>query len=482
MKNKFLGIMLVSLLLCSCNNKGYVDLSNYTIKNYSSLVSIGYAVNSKKNTKSKNKKLLNVKQDNEENINIKTNFFDNRISSARSKEPFTMVGMNNDGVLDAVTAIKGENEVDIPLSQLHDVGNYFIINIKNDYSISDNVIDEYYFSYNKIKYTSFESNAFMEGSYIISKETGKIYDPSFLYKNYRVNWGYVTNKDVFVTLFEKDNWGENADYCVKLEEFDDQLHFTSFDFLAKLEGSNTFYDSDIYSNFCVFNDGDKTDYRGIVDSTGTIHDFKDLINNGYKIICDNIVHRIYCVNSEGNYKILNSNCEFEEVEKVGINNAINEEGFEMSKDDIRGLQDHYGTYADNTYILSSGKQVIENNGMGMISLITPINEYLYDVELLTLPYFQKGNEPIFLNDSFYILNSNKKIIKFNIETKETKEIVLDNVWEVSEFYKDSFNRIVVKGRDYNFNDFSGYLTEDDEVVYTIIENNGFKDYVLNPIN
>lgn len=181
MKNKFLGITLVSLLLCSCN-KGYVDLSNYNIKNYSSLVSIGYAVNSKKNTKSKNKKLLNVKQDNEENINIKTNFFDNRISSARSKEPFTMVGMNNDGVLDAVTAIKGENEVDIPLSRLYDVGNYFIINIKNDYSISDNKIDEYYFSYNKIKYTSFDSNAFMEGSYIISKETGKIYDPSFYTK------------------------------------------------------------------------------------------------------------------------------------------------------------------------------------------------------------------------------------------------------------------------------------------------------------
>ena len=481
MKNKFLGITLVSLLLCSCN-KGYVDLSNYNIKNYSSLVSIGYAVNSKKNTKSKNKKLLNVKQDNEENINIKTNFFDNRISSARSKEPFTMVGMNNDGVLDAVTAIKGENEVDIPLSRLYDVGNYFIINIKNDYSISDNKIDEYYFSYNKIKYTSFDSNAFMEGSYIISKETGKIYDPSFLYKNYRVNWGYVTNNDVFVTLFEKDNWGYNSDYCVKLEEYDDQLHFTSFDFLAKLEDSNTFYDSDIYSNFCVFNDYDKTYFRGIVDSNGTIHDFKELINDGYKMICDNIVHRIYCVNSDGNYKILNSNCEFEEVEKVGINNAINEEGFEMSKDDIRGLQDHCGTYADHTYILSSGKQVIENYGRGMIYLITPINEYLYDVEILTLPYFQKGNEPIFLNDYYYILNSNKKIIKFNIETKETKEIVLDNIWDVSEFYKDSFNRIVVKGRDYNFNDFIGYLTEDDEVIDTIIENNGFKDYALNPIN
>ena len=482
MKNKFLGSMLVSFLLFSCNIKGYGDLSNYNIKNYSSLISIGYAVNSKKNTKSKNKKLLNVKKDNEENNNIKTNFFDNRISFARSKEPFTMVGMNNDGVLDAVTAIKGENEVDIPLSQLHDVGNYFIINIKNDYSISDNIIDEYYFSYNKIKYTSFDSNAFMEGSYIISKETGKIYDPSFLYKNYRVNWGYVTNKDVFVTLFEKDNWGYNSDYCVKLEEYDDQLHFTSFDFLAKLEDSNTFYDSDIYSNFCVFNDYDKTYFRGIVDSNGTIHDFKELINDGYKMICDNIVHRIYCVNSDGNYKILNSNCEFEEVEKVGINNAINEEGFEMSKDDIRGLQDHYGTYADHTYILSSGKQVIENNGMGMIYLITPINEYLYDVEILTLPYFQKGNEPIFLNDYYYILNSNKKIIKFNIETKETKEIILDNVWEVSEFYKDSFNRIVVKGRDYNFNDFIGYLTEDDEVIDTIIENNGFKDYALNPIN
>lgn len=200
------------------------------------------------------------------------------------------------------------------------------------------------------------------------------------------------------------------------------------------------------------------------------------------MICDNIVHRIYCVNSDGNYKILNSNCEFEEVEKVGINNAINEEGFEMSKDDIRGLQDHCGTYADHTYILSSGKQVIENYGRGMIYLITPINEYLYDVEILTLPYFQKGNEPIFLNDYYYILNSNKKIIKFNIETKETKEIVLDNIWDVSEFYKDSFNRIVVKGRDYNFNDFIGYLTEDDEVIDTIIENNGFKDYALNPIN
>ena len=73
-------------------------------------------------------------------------------------------------------------------------------------------------------------------------------------------------------------------------------------------------------------------------------------------------------------------------------------------------------------------------------------------------------------------------LKVNIETKETKEIILDNVWEVSEFYKDSFNRIVVKGRDYNFNDFIGYLTEDDEVIDTIIENNGFKDYVLNPIN
>lgn len=479
MKNKFLGITLVSLLLCSCN-KGYVDLSNYNIKNYSSLVSIGYAVNSKKNTKSKNKKLLNVKQDNEENNNIKTNFFDNRSSFVRSKEPFTMIGMNNDGVLDAVTAIKGENEVDIPLSVLQDVGNYFIINIKDNYCVADNVIEEYYFSYDKIKYTSFEPQAFTEGCYIISKETGKIYDPSFLYKNYRVNWGYVTNKDVFVTLFEKDNWGENSDYCVKLEEFDDQLHFTSFDFLAKIRYKDTFYNSDIYSNFCVFNDYDKTDYRGIVDSTGTIHDFKDLINNGYKIICDNIVHRIYCVNSEGNYKILNSNCEFEEVEKVGINNAINEEGFEISKYDLMGLQDHYSNYGDHTYILSSGKQVIKNNGKTY--LITPINEYLYDAEILTLPYTQKGNEPIFLNDSFYILNSNKKIIKLNIETKETKEIVLDNVWEVSEFYKDSFNRIVVKGRDYNFNDFIGYLTEDDEVVDTIIENNGFKDYALNPIN
>ena len=151
----------------------------------------------------------------------------------------------------------------------------------------------------------------------------------------------------------------------------------------------------------------------------------------------------------------------------------------MSKDDIRSLQDH-SNYSDHTYILSSGKQVIEN--IDMIYLITPINEYLYDVEKLTLPYFQKGNEPIFLNDFYYILNSNKKIIKFNIETKETKEIALDNVWDVSEFYKDSFNRIVVKGRDYNFNDFIGYLTEDDEVIDTIIENNGFKDYALNPIN
>ena len=40
MKNKFLGSMLVSFLLFSCNNKGYVDLSNYNIKNYSSLVYI----------------------------------------------------------------------------------------------------------------------------------------------------------------------------------------------------------------------------------------------------------------------------------------------------------------------------------------------------------------------------------------------------------------------------------------------------------
>ena len=152
----------------------------------------------------------------------------------------------------------------------------------------------------------------------------------------------------------------------------------------------------------------------------------------------------------------------------------------MSKYDIMDLQDHYSYFDDHTYILSSGKQVIKNNGKTY--LITPINEYLYDIEILALPNAQKGNESIFLNDSFYILNSNKKIIKFNIETKETKEIVLDNVWEVSEFYKDSFNRIVVKGRDYNFNDFIGYLTEDDEVVDTIIENNGFKDYALNPIN
>ena len=116
-------------------------------------------------------------------------------------------------------------------------------------------------------------------------------------------------------------------------------------------------------------------------------------------------------------------------------------------------------------------------------VITPHDNYSYDVSFInSLSDFSMSHSKIiFLNDNFYTLTLDGKIVKYNPITKEMKEINVD-LWEVNEFDIDNFNHIIVKGKDYNFNDYNGYLNENDELVGTLVENNGFVNYILNPIN
>lgn len=489
-------------------------LSNAKIENISSYSELGYV---SKSSESKNAS---------DNKNDKKRSRVSRPNYMESASRWYLAGLIGDEVTGLNTE-SGDSFWDIPIRTYHDLGAF--IGFSPDYN-KDEMHDWYDLQYS----SGCGILDYSECEYLLSKKSGKIYKTRDYTNDGDGNWrgwdlsNLIAGKNMFYAFYSYDscqNNGSNNGSCDQycywacIEEENEQLVIKKSSMLEfigedKLRSEDCCYDT--YGNILI---GD-TVYG--YNQREFDSNLEGRLPYGY----EPYTHTIYTYCNDSFYVL--EGLEFKKYDNVifgyGFGSSWNYYYYAESKDSENwkigyNSEDWFDAHSlYYPYVNETGETI----GYNSRSYSAIGDFYIYTMEMPSIEheyndYFLVGDDscgfgvykqldkytflPIDFGDYgktnlshihsgsitreefVYYINENYKFMKLNFINDDESEIDTGG-YKIKEISKDSLGNIIVSGYDSSFQEFTGYLDENDTVTFTPTNksNGGYDVIYMSPIN
>lgn len=421
-----------------------------------------------------------------------------------SKTQFYLAGMIGDDVV-GLDLSNGNSFWDVPISIFSDLGNF--IGFSPEYST-----DKESYDLKQVKGVGLDGDEIHEtGDYLLSKKTGKIYKCND-YNEHLLQYvgllsnSFINGEKVLYGFYQ----GEGDGYWAMITEENEQLAIKKSGMLNFLIDGHFLYQYgyyfDKYGNVLTGSDqligtiygydqkilttNIEVDmpygYEPFTNTIYTYHDSCFYVLDGLEFKkYDNIIfgysfgddgRYFYYADEQGKYKV-----GYDEKNASHSHNSIYQE--RVSSDgntyfDVKEEESLYGAYEG----IEGSKDSLTFYGNCCLvggALYEKLGEYTYLKVLRDIPscssYVRRDQYMYYLEDY--------KFMKYNVIEDTTIEIDAQG-YQIKTMSEDQYGNIVLTGYDSSFNEFTGYLSENDEVVFEPT-NKGNAEYdviYMNPIN
>lgn len=466
MKKVFLPFLTFMSTLCfvctGCGAAAEFDLSKFSLNDLSNINSIGYL--SSKETEASTKSEKQIKKCKDLTI-TKDN------SKINSAEPFYLGGLYKDGTTTELDFSSGKSTMNVNISAYGDVGDFVVFRY-GDNVISNGETKEYKLeTMNKTGLTYWDKLVITSDTstdvkwYYLSKKTGKLYyDSSFMGTDTFYISSFLSSPSFSYV------WKGNE--LFQISEDDSGLTFTSVSGKNDIEISTI----DKYGNLL------SVDKKLLVSTDRKGHSFSTYLDGSAEFIKDPY-NNIFYTSVNGEYYYINSACEaVKHSGKIGY--VSNEESkdsstFQYTISKVLSNDDDFlFSDGESRYYFSSGECY-----EGAISRLTPVDKFSYSFETIKRDITgDKYDSIVSRGKNLYWLHKGV-LSKYEVLTDKTTSINTGD-YSVTSLTEDYYGNIVVSGFDNSsFSNYTGYLSSDDKVVFTPVNETGnFQTIVLTPIN
>lgn len=436
---------------CSNQEDLYKELQNFKLDNISDYQAIGIGSIEGSNSSKKSRKTLKREASKQDQDDEKPVYLGGlggcglllKKYKQESSQPFTLIGQLKNGEMERLSFTNQRHSLNVPIWDYLNWGDYISFTVGNDIGIREDQSKVY-----ALCNTGWFQSPDQHSTYTLSLSTGKIYE------SFATNPGFLTDYAKAQDGSTVFLFGADSGEAYRVYENEEGLNY-------KYLGKHQYERLDKYGNILVDN--------GIVSVTDSrLHKFESYLEGKVDISFDSINREIYAFsNEDGRTYFLNENGEFVEVSTCGM-------------------------YADQNLNRTAERtndncRIIYENPNGVFYTAGPFARYKrYDSHSYYVDLPQDVSEKlahtrnsIKRGNNLYALESNNHIYKYSLEEETLKELTINESFELKSMSIED-DEIVITGTDDSFNEFKGYLDQNDQISFEKTRSSDV--VVLTPIN